>query len=57
MTAQVGHNMYKGEEFGYFLFGGSDIIVLLQEGVNPNVLTSSRYHHYGTPIAYAEGSR
>lgn len=51
MTAQVGNNVRKGEEFGYFLFGGSDIIVLLQEGVNPNVYTSNRYRHYGTAIA------
>ena len=29
MTAVPGNNVGKGEEFGYFLFGGSDIIVLL----------------------------
>jgi phosphatidylserine decarboxylase len=51
MTAVVGNNMDKGEEFGYFLFGGSDIIVLFQEGVNPDILTSSQYRHYGTTIA------
>jgi len=51
MTAVVGNTMQKGDEFGYFLFGGSDIIVLLQEGVNPEVLTSNQYRHYGTPIA------
>lgn len=51
MTAIVGNNMLKGEEFGYFLFGGSDIIVLLQEGTNPKVYTSNQYRHYGTTIA------
>lgn len=51
MTAVAGNNALKGEEFGYFLFGGSDIIVLLQEGVNPEVYTGSQYRHYGTPIA------
>lgn len=28
MTATVGSDLLKGDEFGYFLFGGSDIIVL-----------------------------
>jgi phosphatidylserine decarboxylase precursor len=31
MNATKGVNLYKGEEFGYFLFGGSDIILLFQE--------------------------
>ena len=51
MTAIVGNNLLKGDEFGYFLFGGSDIIVLFQEGVNPNIYTGNQYRHYGTTIA------
>jgi len=51
MTATPGREMMKGDEFGYFLFGGSDIIVLFQEGVDPIIDTSTDYHHYGTPIA------
>ena len=51
MTAAVGNNMMKGDEFGYFLFGGSDIIVLFQEGINPQIYTGSNYRHYGTAIA------
>ena len=51
MTAVVGNNMLKGDEFGYFLFGGSDTIVLFQEGTNPQIDTSDQYRHYGTPIA------
>ncbi|QUY45592.1 phosphatidylserine decarboxylase [Acaryochloris marina] len=51
MTATVGNNMLKGDEFGYFLFGGSDIIVLFQEGTNPQIYTSNQYRHYGTTIA------
>ena len=51
MTAQVGNNMLKGDEFGYFLFGGSDIILLFQEGIDPDVFTSAQYRHYGTAIA------
>jgi phosphatidylserine decarboxylase len=51
MTAKPGSNVLKGDEFGYFLFGGSDIIVLLQEGVDPLINTSSDYHNYGSWIA------
>jgi len=52
MIATVGSEALKGDEFGYFLFGGSDIIVLFQEGVNPRIYqTPSQYTHYGEPIA------
>lgn len=51
MTATVGSNLLKGDEFGYFLFGGSDIIVLFQDGVNPQIDTGEQYRHYGTQIA------
>ena len=51
MTATVGSNLLKGDEFGYFLFGGSDIIVLFQDGINPRIDTGQQYRHYGTPIA------
>lgn len=51
MTATVGKELLKGDEFGYFLFGGSDIIVLLQAGTNPQIDQSLQYHHYGSPIA------
>jgi len=30
LTAQVGTTLAKGEEFGYFTFGGSDIIVIFE---------------------------
>ena len=52
MTATPGSETLKGDEFGYFLFGGSDIIVLFQEHVaaqiddNPDI-----YRHFGTLIA------
>jgi phosphatidylserine decarboxylase len=41
----------KGEEFGFFQFGGSDIIVLFQEHVSPQVDTSTGLRRVGTPIA------
>ena len=40
----------KGDEFGYFLFGGSDIILLFQEGKAPPIDVSDTYRYYGTDI-------
>lgn len=56
MIAHPGSVMQKGEEFGYFLFGGSDIILLFQEGVvNPDAInTDTNYRHYGSPVLMAE---
>ncbi|QKX07060.1 phosphatidylserine decarboxylase [Aquimarina sp. TRL1] len=34
MNATAGVHLFKGQEFGYFLFGGSDIILLYQEKSN-----------------------
>ncbi len=51
MTATVGSELLKGDEFGYFLFGGSDIIVLFQDGVDPYIDTNDSYRYYGSQIA------
>jgi len=51
MIATVGSELLKGDEFGYFLFGGSDIIVLFQEGVKPSIDSNGSYRHFGTTIA------
>ncbi|MFE7592561.1 phosphatidylserine decarboxylase [Kitasatospora sp. NPDC057512] len=51
MTMTVGAQVPKGEEFGYFLFGGSDIILLFQEGKTPEIDPTDGYHHYGTSIS------
>lgn len=51
MTATWGSMYEKGDEFGYFLFGGSDIIVLFQEKAKARIPSSLEYRHYGTPIA------
>ncbi|WP_414166619.1 phosphatidylserine decarboxylase [Streptoverticillium reticulum] len=51
MTMTKGAQVPKGEEFGYFLFGGSDIILLFQEGHVPDINTDGGYRLYGTPIA------
>lgn len=55
MNAPAGVNLYKGEEFGYFLFGGSDIILLFQEkanfqldlGSNPKKLAGNKIGTFG----------
>ena len=52
MIATTGCPALKGDEFGYFLFGGSDIIVLFQAGTNPVINEdASSYRLYGTSIA------
>ncbi len=53
LTTVVGTTPAKGEEFGFFQFGGSDIAVLFQQGVEVEVDTSSGLRHVGTPIARA----
>lgn len=44
-------NIAKGEEFGYFLFGGSDIILLFQKGKAPAIDMCNKYRYYGTSIS------
>ena len=55
MTHEVNKMCDKGDEFGYFTFGGSDIIVLFQAGTNPvyNPAFGNNppYSLYGTEIA------
>lgn len=41
----------KGEEFGYFKFGGSNVILLFQEGKSPIINESQDYRHYGNSIS------
>lgn len=56
MIATPGANLAKGDEFGYFQFGGSDIIMLFQKGVVPpkNLLQDGNvYNHYGKMVATA----
>ena len=50
LTPQVGEALRKGDEFGYFLFGGSDIVMLFQ---NPKVVLDAKVgtkHLQGEPI-------
>ena len=51
LTAVTGKHLAKGDEFGYFQFGGSDIILLFQDGVDPQVDTSESFRLVGSPVA------
>jgi phosphatidylserine decarboxylase len=31
LTPEVGAELQKGDEFGFFLFGGSDIVIVFQD--------------------------
>ncbi len=53
MPAVVGSYLNKGDEFGYFLFGGSDIIILFEESSNITINTAPRVH-YNTGMCIGE---
>jgi hypothetical protein len=53
MPAVIGSYLNKGDEFGYFLFGGSDIIMLFEEKSNV-VVNASPTVHYNTGMCVAE---
>ena len=44
LTPEVGAPLSKGEEFGYFLFGGSDIIIMFQAG-RADITAQPGVHH------------
>ena len=50
-TVQVGAVVEKGDPMGYFLFGGSDIVMIFQEGVS---LELTPLHHVLMGEPYAE---
>lgn len=53
MVAVEGAYLNKGDEFGYFMFGGSDIILLFQAESNV-VVTAAPTIHYNTGMCIAE---
>ncbi|MCK4765352.1 MAG: phosphatidylserine decarboxylase [Candidatus Aminicenantes bacterium] len=54
ITAEVGSWLHKGEEFGYFLFGGSDIIILFDKDCKVNICMKPNTHYkQGAAVAYA----
>jgi phosphatidylserine decarboxylase len=55
LTAAAGRTLAKGEEFGYFAFGGSDIIVLFEAAMNVRMTTEAgKHYNQGNAIGIAE---
>ncbi len=45
LTAAPGSTLHKGQEFGYFQFGGSDIIVLFEKACNVEIVATPNIHY------------
>jgi phosphatidylserine decarboxylase len=41
---EVGSDVQKGQELGYFLFGGSDFVIVFQKGVKFKLKASTKKH-------------
>lgn len=53
ITAEVGVYLRKGEEFGYFQFGGSDYILVFEEKIRSHITAMVDTHYnQGTIIGY-----
>jgi phosphatidylserine decarboxylase len=54
ITAQVGLNLRKGEELGYFAFGGSDFVMVFERRSNVQLTCQPNVHYkQGTHIGTA----
>jgi len=53
LTAKVGLRLAKGEEFGYFAFGGSDIVVMFEADKVKITAEVDKHYKQGTKIANA----
>ncbi len=56
LTPDVGDHLHKGQEFGYFLFGGSDIITLFQADAVYLEATEGRHYKQGKWIGRAKST-
>ncbi len=45
ITAEVGKILHKGEELGYFQFGGSDFVMVFQRGSNVQLISQPNVHY------------
>jgi len=52
-TAEEGMELAKGDELGYFAFGGSDIIMLFEQGKVEFIAKKERHYKQGEQIAKA----
>ncbi len=50
LTASADNSLAKGEEFGYFQFGGSDMILIFEAGVIDDVDSDKSLRHVGSII-------
>jgi phosphatidylserine decarboxylase len=58
ITAEVGVTLHKGEELGYFQFGGSDFVMVFERSSNVQLITQPNVHvqqgsWIGTAFPYA----
>ncbi len=51
LTTVVGTHVAKGDEFGFFQFGGSDIVILFQRRAGARIDTSEGLRKVGRPVA------
>ena len=51
LTAEVGTKLFKGQEFGYFAFGGSDIVLLFEKGRVKITAKAGTHYKQGEAIA------
>jgi phosphatidylserine decarboxylase precursor len=53
LTAEAGSTLVKGEEFGYFCYGGSDMILLFEQGKVEFTARPNVHYKQGEEIAQA----
>jgi phosphatidylserine decarboxylase precursor len=58
ITAEVGQTLRKGEEMGYFAFGGSDFVMVFERSSNVQLICQPNVHYnQGTLIGTADPAR
>ena len=60
ITAEVGKTLHKGEELGYFQFGGSDFVMVFERASNVQLLGQPNVHYnqgtwIGSALPYGTG--
>lgn len=54
ITAEAGQTLHKGEELGYFQFGGSDFVLVFERASNVQLIAQPDVHYsQGTSIGHA----
>ncbi|WP_028902874.1 MULTISPECIES: phosphatidylserine decarboxylase [unclassified Prevotella] len=50
-SLQVGQQLKKGDEMGFFQFGGSDVVMIFQKGIDVNIVHNENLTLMGEPYA------